>query len=229
MIEDIYTKENGEAYHQAVHNFPEIAREWITHQRKSKIQKHISSTSNIFEFGSGLGFNIIGLESRSKKAYDIAEHLSNNYEGTSVQFSSDLSTFGNDTFDVVICHHVLEHVPNPTDILNIIKNKLTPDGTLLLYVPLETSSRYNKINAKDKDNHIYSWNIQTLYNLLRLSGFKITQHSQRRFGYDFISSRISHKLGLGEGGYRIIRAALNTLRPVYEIEMIARKDESVDE
>lgn len=226
MIEDIYQKEKGIEYHSSVHNFPPEALDWISQKRKEKIQQHIKEDSSVLEYGSGIGFNIRSLVAKHKFAYDIASHVNTYYKNSDVNFVSNLTSLPSEKFDHIICHHVLEHVPSPNATLNEIHELLKEDGTILLYIPMECSRRFNKINPNDKDHHIYSWNIQTISNLVSLSGFKIISISKKRFGYDFIASRSAKKLGLGELFYKLFRSFFNIIRPVYEIEVVASKTNS---
>lgn len=223
MIEDLYQKDNGVQYHSAVHDYPEEAKIWIANLRKEKIQKHITKNSSVFEYGAGFGFNIREITAQRKLAYDIASHLKDQYNDTDVEFTDSLNTVNEEKFDSIICHHVLEHVPTPTKTLQDINNRLNVNGSFLLYIPMEHGSRYNRVKPDDKDHHIYSWNFQTISNLVTFSGFRVISVSKNRFGYDFISSRITKRLWLGEKTYRIIRVLLNLIRPVYEIEVVAKK------
>lgn len=40
------------------------------------------------------------------------------------------------SYDVVICSHVLEHLPDPVDVLRRLKECLNPDGALVVLLPL---------------------------------------------------------------------------------------------
>jgi SAM-dependent methyltransferase len=48
-------------------------------------------------------------------------------------------TFDNDQFDVIICSHVLEHVPNDVRAIAEIFRVLKDDGCAILQVPLEAT------------------------------------------------------------------------------------------
>lgn len=221
--ENIYRGANGEDYHQAVHDLPALSIPWVTKLRSEKLSRHLSVSEEVFEYGAGLGFNIRGLNARVKVAYDIASHLSDQYTSTDIDFVSELSSVEGRRFSTVICHHVLEHVPSPLETLKEIDALLADKGKLLLYVPLEQKARHNKVNSSDKDNHIYSWCGQSIHNLLTVAGYDVETLQIKRFGYDFFSARLAHKLKLGEFGYKLLKLGLHFLRPVHEIEVVARR------
>lgn len=58
---------------------------------------------------------------------------------------------------VLICHHVLEHVPVPTEALTEIRRLLHPQGQLLLRVPYEPERRYRRFDPNEPNHHRYSW------------------------------------------------------------------------
>lgn len=220
-IESRYKGSAGEDYHAGVHDISAESDIWVRRCRKSKIQPVVSKLNSkvILEFGVGKGYNIINIEAEKKFAYDLAEHLKVFYENTDTEFVSSIENLS-ERIDLVICHHVLEHVPDPVGVLDLLKSKLKADGKILIHVPYECGRRFKKPIETDKDFHIYSWNPQTLSNLAKMAGFRIEKIKLRRFGYDFFASRISMKLHAGEFGYKIIRKICNWIRPVYEIELL---------
>lgn len=74
-------------------------------------------------------------------------------------------------FDVITLFHVLEHLPNPKKLLSeLIENNLTPNGYLIIEVPLFNSTQ-SKIGGKrwihlDPPLHISHFTKHTLSNLI---------------------------------------------------------------
>jgi len=68
---------------------------------------------------------------------------------------TDLNVFKDNTFDIVICFHVLEHIVNDTKALLEIKRVLRPNGLAFICVPLKEKSTYiwteEDINEQKKD------------------------------------------------------------------------------
>ena len=59
-----------------------------------------------------------------------------------------------DAFDVVLCHHTLEHLQNPADALTLMLGILKTGGKLLLFVPYEKERKYRRYNPRDKAHHL---------------------------------------------------------------------------
>jgi SAM-dependent methyltransferase len=52
-----------------------------------------------------------------------------------------LAQVDDDNYDLVVMHHVLEHLPTPADTLRIVKRKLRPGGSIFIEVPNEQWKR----------------------------------------------------------------------------------------
>lgn len=89
------------------------------------------------------------------------------------------------TFDIVICNHVLEHIPNDQDAINEIYRVLKPGGWALLQVPisatLEKTYEDFTINTnKEREKHFGQFDHVRIYGRdyftrLELAGFKVDE------------------------------------------------------
>jgi 2-polyprenyl-3-methyl-5-hydroxy-6-metoxy-1,4-benzoquinol methylase len=77
-----------------------------------------------------LGWNVTGLEIDPNAVIAARNQQLNVIEG-SYRY---LENFVNE-FDCIICSHVLEHVYNPIEMLNLLNQSLKPGGTLFLSLP----------------------------------------------------------------------------------------------
>ncbi|MFC6877366.1 methyltransferase domain-containing protein [Flavobacterium myungsuense] len=128
-----------------------------------------------------------------------------------------------DYYDVIICNHVLEQVPNPIETLSIIKSKLNKNGKVVLVIPFEKGRRYSKFDINDKNYHLYSWNVQTLTYLVSQIGFKCIETKILDYGYDrFIASTIS-KYHLPKLTFNPLFKILNFLRQSKEILLVIER------
>jgi SAM-dependent methyltransferase len=82
-------------------------------------------------------------------------------------------------FDVVISHHALEHVEHPIAVLRTLRSKLTPSGTLVLYLPLDDWRTQQEYDPADVNHHLQAWTPQSLGNSLFEAGFLPSQFSIR--------------------------------------------------
>jgi 2-polyprenyl-3-methyl-5-hydroxy-6-metoxy-1,4-benzoquinol methylase len=104
-----------------------------------------------------------------------------------------LSQVASQSLDLVICNNVLEHLWQPSSVLEHIRRTLKPGGRCLLNVPswtgklvLETLAFRMNLAAKSEiDDHKAYYDPRELWSLLVHSGFKPSQIVCRR-----------HKLGL---------------------------------
>jgi len=111
--------------------------------------------------------------------YDVEFHMA----------SADEDVLNNRVFDVVICLDVIEHIPNPRDLLNSIGNNLETDGYVILLTPnlahlsnrikllmgKPISTRHGLIywNIGDFRSHIKEYTVSELDDLVRWAGFEI--------------------------------------------------------
>ena len=68
---------------------------------------------------------------------------------------------------------------------------LRPGGKLLLFVPFERERRYRIYRPDEPNHHLYSWNVQTLGNLMTELGFELLDGKVACFGYDRIAAVIA--------------------------------------
>jgi SAM-dependent methyltransferase len=220
-----YSGPDGAAYH-GHRQLPPEAETWVARIRAAKLQPHVQRSATVFEYGVGFGWNLMALECAEKIGYDVAPNLRASVEARGMQFFDNLeqiaSAFGGH-FDVVICHHTLEHLARPSDALEFMGGTLKPGGKLLLFVPYEKERKYRRYNANDKAHHLYSWTPSSLANLVLAHGFQLAEAGLRKFRFDRIAAVAALRLRLGEPGYRLIRKMGLLLLPEHEIALIATK------
>lgn len=214
-----YQGEEGRRYHELKRAIPDTAIPWVARSRARKFQPFIKTTDVVLEYGVGYGWNLLGLQCALKLGCDVSDFLRPGIEKHGIQFVS-LNESENSA-DVVICHHTLEHVLNPAETLEQISRILRPKGKLLLFVPFEKERRYRFFNPAEPNHHLYSWNVQTLGNLVTESRYSIQSASTGRFGYDRFAAKLALKLRLGEPGFNTIRSISHLLRPGLEVRIVA--------
>jgi hypothetical protein len=92
-----------------------------------------------------------------------------------------------------------------------------------LFVPYEKERRRRHYDSKETDHHLYSWNVQTLGNLVADIGFKVLEGKLGRFGYDRFAAVWASRFGLGESGFRALRRTVHILKPMFEVRVVAEK------
>lgn len=219
-----YRGDAGRRYHLEKRGLPEAARPWVARLRARKFAPYIRADDFVLEYGAGAGWNLAELICQRKIGFDVADFLAPSLAGQGIEFVSETQTLPDAVADVVLCHHTLEHVLHPVEALREMRRLLKAEGRLLLYVPYERQRAGAEFRRDEPNHHLYSWNTQTLGNLVEETGFKVVESGLGEFGYSRFAAAWAVKLGLGEGGFRCLRRALHLLRPLSEVRIIARKD-----
>jgi len=119
------------------------------------------------------------------------------------------------TVDAAICHHALEHIMQPAAALEEMGGCCAGRETASLRA-FERERKYRRFDPDEPHHHVYSWNVQTLGNLVQECGFRVAAAGTGRFGYDRFAAVWAAKLRLGEPGFRALRRLLLVLKPARE-------------
>jgi SAM-dependent methyltransferase len=218
-----YEGEAGRSYHESKRAIPDQAFPWVARLRAEKLQPHVRIGDVVLEFGVGYGWNLAALNCRRRIGCDAASFLAPAVQARGIEFVTDARSLPDGLADAVVCHHTLEHVPSPSEVLAELRRLLRTGGTLLLFVPFEKERRYRRFRPDEPNHHLYSWNAQTLGNLATDAGFQLRSAGVGRFGYDRVAAAWACRLRLGEAGFRCIRGLAHALRPAGEVRVVATK------
>ncbi|HHY87138.1 MAG TPA: class I SAM-dependent methyltransferase [Verrucomicrobia bacterium] len=219
----LYQGASGRGYHEVKRELQPPALDWVMALRAAKFQPHVFPTDTVFEFGAGAGWNLARLRCARRIGCDAADFLADRVVALGIEFVRSPEAVPDGTADVGICHHVLEHVLDPAGALNQVARILKPGGRLIAHVPWERERRYGRYSTGEPNHHLYTWNAQTFGNLVALLGYRLEFVRVRRYGYDRFAATLAARLHAGEPGFRLLRACLILLRPLREIELLARK------
>jgi SAM-dependent methyltransferase len=207
-------------YHELKHGASSEMRKLIIRHRTEKFRELAETTdSDVLEVGIGPGWNLIRMPAHRRVGQDVTLAYAEQLRAQGVEFVSDLSQLSGQQFDVVILSHVLEHLLEPAKKLAELREFLKPRGRLLLIVPLESPVR--KVSKTDNNHHLFSWNVQTLNDLLDACGYAVTSSNVIRSGFDRFAAVVSVRLGGGFRLYKLLLLLLRTIRPCHEIQVIA--------
>ncbi len=217
-----YQGEAGREYHFKKRGIPPAAYPWIARSRAAKFLPHVRGADVVFEFGVGPGWNLAELGCARRLGHDIADFLGAELLRRGIEPIAVTEQLASGSVDVAICHHALEHVLEPAAVLQELSRLLRPGGTLLLAVPFEKERRYRQYRQDEPNHHLYSWNPQTLGNLVVEAGFILSSARLGQFGYDRFAAVWADRLRLGERGFRWIRVLAHLLKPGREVRVVAR-------
>lgn len=218
-----YRGASGSQYHDEKRHIPDAAVASVARARAKLFQHLVSNQGAVFEYGVGAGWNLAELVCAERVGFDISAELQSRVEKAGIRFCTRLDTLSPDYFDLAICHHVLEHLPNPLQCLVELTRLIKPTGYCWVAVPFETGRRYRRFDPMEPNHHLFSWNPQTLGNLVRIAGWERFEIRLRRYGYDRAAASLAVRLRMGESGFRLIRAVAQMVFPLTEIQLIACK------
>jgi SAM-dependent methyltransferase len=221
-----YQGEPGRRYHYDKRGIPPAAYPWVARLRAAKFSPHVRSTDVVLEFGVGAGWNLAALNCARRLGHDVTEFLKAELASRGIEFLETTRQLESGTVDVAICHHALEHVLEPAAVLKELSRLLRPGGILLLSVPFEKERRYRRYQPTEPNHHLYSWNPQTLGNLVIETGLVLSSVELGQFGYDRFAATWANRFQLGERGFRFIRSLAHLLRPGLEVRVVARSTPS---
>lgn len=220
---DHYDGSAGRVYHEKKRGIPDAALPWVAQHRAKKIAPYIEPTDVVFEYGVGWGWNLAALTCARKIGYDVSELLRDKVTEQGIEFIFSPTQLPPTSADVIICHHTLEHLLDPPSALQEMKTILKPKGKLLLFVPFERESKYTRFDPVEPNHHLYSWNAQTLGNLVQQCGYKVAEAHVAPFGYDRFAAVWSHRLSLGSFGFRFVRSVAHLAKPAFEVRIVCTR------
>ena len=218
-----YMGDQGEQYHRLKREVPAPALPWVTRLRAGKFQADIRPTDTVLEYGVGYGWNLASLDCARKMGFDPSAFLAPELEKQGIEFIASTAALPDASADVIICHHVLEHLLSPAEALKEMHRLVKPAGRLLLVVPSEKSSRGDRYRPDDPNHHLYTWTVPLLANLVTDCGFQVEAARLAPYGYDRFAATRALRLHLGERGFRLIRKTLQILRPLREVRLRASR------
>lgn len=213
----------GQSYHREKRRLPDEAYGWVADLRREKLQPFVPPGAVVVEFGVGAGWNLAGLQCRRAIGIDVADFLAEEVRGRGIEFHEAAHRLDDVSVDVVICHHMLEHVISPAETLSEIRRVLKPGGSLLLFVPYESQRQFRSYDPTEPNHHLFSWNVQTMAALVAECGFEIRSAGLGEYGYDRFAAATAARLRLGESAFRPIRRVAHLVRPVREVRVVAAR------
>ncbi len=117
------------------------------------------------------GWEVLGLD--PDKAVSL--YAKNKYNINVIPLTIKEANLLNESFDVVIMLHVLEHIGNPMAELQMIHKVLKPNGILVIETPRYDSLIFKLLGRRERsiscNNHIFFFTSNTIRALLERSGF----------------------------------------------------------
>lgn len=171
--------------------------------------KLLSQGTSILDIGTGNGdllikagkngfTNLYGIEVSFEMVQSCKKYLKSKQVSANIscQNIDEGTNFKNEQFDTVTCIAVLEHVFNPSGVLEEVRRILKKNGQLIIEVPNITffSRRFSFLlgrlpktsdEGNYKDGHLQIFTFNSLKNLLAKHGFNVIYTGCSGIGYKY--------------------------------------------
>lgn len=141
---------------------------------KFKFQEHILPENTVLDFGCGGGFLLEQLTANRKIGFEINVNAKEHAKTLGIEMPDNLNSIPDNSIDIVISNHAIEHVPNPLEVLKQLYRVIRTGGLLVVVLPCEQPGEIEfEYREDDINQHLHSWCPQTFGNLVKLAGFKV--------------------------------------------------------
>lgn len=154
-------------------------------QRRSSLSDHVQglraslftdlghSDRIILDFGCGSGGLLSRLDAKRRIGIEIGEAAAALARAQGIEVFTDLSEVADQSADVVISFHAIEHVERPIDVLREIGRITKADGVIRLVVPGELATHPQQAEWRpNRDRHLHTWTPLLFGNLAERCGYR---------------------------------------------------------
>jgi len=132
----------------------------------------VSQDDDVVDFGCGIGALLESLPAATKTGVEVSAAARREAHARGLHVVASSSELPDESADVVISNHALEHTLAPLDELRDLRRVLRRGGKLVLWLPLD-DWRAQRRPRPDPNHHLYTWTPLLLSNLLEEAGFTV--------------------------------------------------------
>lgn len=146
-------------------------------KRYDKASDYLQRGMNVLDIGCGTGYGSFLLARKKAIVTGIdvdaqaIKYANEHYAGARVNYrTSDIHAIQDQqSFDLMTCFEVLEHISDPQSDLNKARKHISKDGHLILSVPNGANA------AQNNEHHEHTFVLKDLHALCANAGFAITE------------------------------------------------------
>lgn len=138
---------------------------------REKFAEFVSPSDTVLDFGCSSGELLLSLEAAERIGVEVNPATRAEAVRVGLGVFDSLHSVADQTVDVAISNHVLEHVLSPYGALRDLRRVLRPSGRLVLCVPADDWRNARQWRSGDANHHVFTWTPLTLGNLLNEAGF----------------------------------------------------------
>lgn len=162
-----YQGKRGQCYANTVQRYR--ALEGVLN--RETFAEFIRPTDAILDFGCSSGGLLLSLEAAERIGIEVNPATRAEAAQAGLRVFDSLQSVADQSVDVAISNHALEHVLSPYRTLCDLRRVLRPTGRLVLCVPADDWRNARHWRPGDPDHHVFAWTPLTLGNLLTEAGF----------------------------------------------------------
>ncbi len=214
-----YEGKTGEDYYNMRN---QRRNKFLQTRRAGHFQPYIKLCDTVLDFGCGTGGVLSEINCAKKIGIEVNELSIVEAKQHDIEVFPDLSKIDDNSVDIIISNHALEHVTHPAEHIAEFKRILKENGKIILVVPAESpfKIRFSKWAANDPDQHIFSWTPLSFGNLVSQCGFKVEKSFYRPIGYSKFNEPLAK---INEGLFQLSRHIIAFAFKRYEVVCIAGK------
>jgi len=154
------------------------------------ILRHAKPRPSVLEIGGGGGALSLQLASHAREVHLVEPSRAvtpARFADTGVTLHNTMfpaATLGRQTFDVVACRQVIEHVPEPALFLAALRNQLSEDGLVYLELPSAEYIRQHRSIVDFHYPHVHYYRRCEMTALLLRAGFAVVDVIDIKNGHD---------------------------------------------
>lgn len=144
----------------------------------SLVPLDISPDTRILDVGCGKGELLGTLRRLGFERLDGIDPYNDRdlgYDGLTIRKATLQELVG--TWDLIMLHHVFEHLPNPTETLSHIYQRLRPGGHCLIRIPLVSSFAWEHYGVNwvqlDAPRHLFLHSLSSMTKMAEEAGFTV--------------------------------------------------------
>lgn len=153
-----------------------LARKFTLRQKLSLVSKY-SAKGKLLDYGCGTGDFLLTAAKNTWQTWGVEPSTSIAKKDKAQQIVSSLDEIPTSEFDAITLWHVLEHIPNPNEIIYQLRERISKHGTIFIAVPNYKSfdgTYYRESWAGyDVPRHLWHFSRSTMSQLLEKNSLKL--------------------------------------------------------
>ena len=134
-----------------------------------KFSPFLKSDDILLDFGCGGGYLLHHIQVQEKHGLEINSIARTTAIEQNLTVFENIDKLPDNYYTILISNHVLEHIECPLNTIKTLMPKLKSNGRVVFVVPHhKPDERYRK---NDVNQHLYTWNTQTLGNLFKFARY----------------------------------------------------------